>query len=188
MLMEKQKQISEIQKQLQGLSLNKKIQPDDNLLSVETLSTSLSLRQMMYKAIDSSKSKMYLIASVDDPYNIYGKKFFNSFLKELAKRKITLYTLVPKDENPAKNNAWNRQSIKVKFLEKSDYPFSNGLLISDKFLFMFSWNSQDQKGLMISDETIRQTYLSLFLLLWEKTIYSEQKTITIKKYFQLTCS
>ena len=183
MLMEKQKQISEIQKQLQGLSLNKKIQPDDNLLSVETLSTSLSLRQMMYKAIDSSKSKMYLIASVDDPYNIYGKKFFNSFLKELAKRKITLYTLVPKDENPAKNNAWNRQSIKVKFLEKSDYPFSNGLLISDKFLFMFSWNSQDQKGLMISDETIRQTYLSLFLLLWEKTIYSEQKNNNDKKIF-----
>ena len=138
---------------------------------------------MMYKAIDSSKSKMYLIASVDDPYNIYGKKFFNSFLKELAKRKITLYTLVPKDENPAKNNAWNRQSIKVKFLEKSDYPFSNGLLISDKFLFMFSWNSQDQKGLMISDETIRQTYLSLFLLLWEKTIYSEQKNNNDKKIF-----
>ena len=40
---------------------------------------------------------------------------------------------------------------------------------------MFSWNPQNPKGLMISDKTIRQTYLSLFLLLWEKTIYSEQK-------------
>lgn len=183
MLSQKQKQMAEIQKQLPELSISKKIQQDNNLLSVETLSTSLSLRQMLYKAIDNSKSKMYLIASVDDPYNIYGKKFFNSFLKELAKRKITLYTLISKDKNPAKNNLWNRQSVKVKFLEKSDYPFSNGLLISDKFLFMFSWNPQDQKGLMISDETIRQTYLSLFLLLWEKTIYSEQKVGDDKKIF-----
>jgi sugar-specific transcriptional regulator TrmB len=183
MLSQKQKQMSEIQEQLPELSVSKKVQQDSSSLSVETLSTSLSLRQMLYKAIDNSKSKMYLIASVDDPYNIYGKKFFNSFLKELAKRKITLYTLVPKNNDPAKNNAWSRPSIKVKFLEKSDYPFSNGLLISDKFLFMFSWNPQDQKGLMISDETIRQTYLSLFLLLWEKTIYSDQKNDDSKKVF-----
>lgn len=183
MLGQKQKQISEAQEQLPALLPSKKARQDSNFLSVETISSSLSLRQMLYKAIDNSKSKMYLIASVDDPYNVYGKKVFNSFLSELAKRKIVLYVLIPKDKNPAKNNIWNRAPIKVRFLEKSDYPFSNGLLISDKFLFMFSWNPQDPKGLMISDEAIRQTYLSLFLLLWEKTIYSEQKTNDNKKVF-----
>jgi formylglycine-generating enzyme required for sulfatase activity/predicted transcriptional regulator len=176
MLLQQQKQISEIQNQLPTLLLDKKIQKDSDSLSVETFSTSLSLKQMLYRAMDNSKSKMYLIASVDSPYNIYEKKVFDSFLKELSQRKITLYILVPREENAEKNSMWNRESIKVKFLEKSDYPFSDGLLISDKFLFMFSWNPQNPKGLMISDKTIRQTYLSLFLLLWEKTIYSEQKT------------
>ncbi|MFH1643585.1 MAG: SUMF1/EgtB/PvdO family nonheme iron enzyme [bacterium] len=176
MLLQKQKQISEIENQLPSLLLDKKIQQDSDSLSVETFSTSLSLRQMLYRAMDNSKEKMYLIASVDSPYNIYEKKVFDSFLKELSRKKIILYVLVPREEDAKKNNMWNRESIKVKFLEKSDYPFSDGLLISDKFLFMFSWNPQNPKGLMISDKTIRQTYLSLFLLLWEKTIYSEQKT------------
>jgi sugar-specific transcriptional regulator TrmB len=182
MLLQKQKKISDIQEQLPNILPDKKIQQENDALSVETFSTSLSLRQMLYRAMDNSKSKMYLIASVDSPYNIYEKKVFDSFLKELSKRKITLYILLPKNEDSEKNNVWDRESIKVKFLEKSDYPFSDGLLISDKFLFMFSWNPQNPKGLMISDKTIRQTYLSLFLLLWEKTIYSEQKT-TDKKVF-----
>ena len=176
MLLQKEKQISEIQNQLPSLLLDKKIQQENDSLSVETFSTFLSLRQMLYRAMDNSKEKMYLIASVDSPYNIYEKKVFDSFLKELSRKKITLYILVPKEEDAEKNSMWNRESIKVKFLEKSDYPFSDGLLISDKFLFMFSWNPQNPKGLMISDRTIRQTYLSLFLLLWEKTIYSDQKT------------
>jgi len=176
MLSQKQKQIADIKEQLPAIFPDKRTQQENDSLSVETFSTSLSLRQMLYRAMDNSKSKMYLIASVDSPYNIYEKKVFDSFLKELSKRKITLCVLVPKEENSEKNSVWNRESIKVKFLEKSDYPFSDGLLISDKFLFMFSWNPQNPKGLMISDKTIRQTYLSLFLLLWEKTIYSEQKT------------
>lgn len=174
MLLQKQKQISEIQNQLPALLPNKKTQTESESLSVETFSTSLSLRQMLYRALDNTKSKMYLIASVDNPYNVYEKKVFDSFSKELSKRKIALHVLLPKTEEAEKNSIWKSAPIKAKFLEKSDYPFSDGLLISDKFLFMFSWNPQNPKGLMISDKTIRQTYLSLFLLLWEKTIYSEQ--------------
>lgn len=176
MLLQKQNQISEIQNQLSLILPDKKNRQESDSLSVETFSTSLSLRQMLYRAMDNSKSKMYLIASVDSPYNVYEKKVFDSFLNELSNRKITLYILLPKSDDSEKNSPWNRQLVHVKFLEKSDYPFSDGLLISDKFLFMFSWNPQSPKGLMISDETIRQTYFSLFMLLWEKTIYSEQKT------------
>jgi hypothetical protein len=32
--------------------------------------------------MDNSKSKMYLIASVDSPYNIYERKVFNSFIQD----------------------------------------------------------------------------------------------------------
>lgn len=176
MLLQKQKQLADIQDRLPNILPDKKTHKEGDSLSVETFSTPLSLRQMLYKALDNSESKMYLIASVDNPYNIYEKKVFDSFFKELARKKITLFVLTPRQDNPEKNNVWSRESVKVKSLEKSDYPFSDGLLISDNFLFMFSWNPQNPKGLLISDKTIRQTYLSLFLLLWEKTIYSEQKT------------
>lgn len=181
-LLDKKEKISDVEKSLESLMTLKKTQSVNNITTVETFNTPLSLRQMLYRALDNSKSKIYLIASVDNPYNVYDKKVFDSFLKELAHRKITLQTLVPKSENNEKNNIWNHDSIKVKFLEKSDYPFSDGLLISDKFLFMFSWNPQNLKGLMISDETIRQTYLSLFFLLWEKAVYSEQKNIDVNKF------
>jgi sugar-specific transcriptional regulator TrmB len=181
-LLNQQENISDIKNNLPELLNLKKIHAPIDTTSIETFSTSLSLRQMLYRAMDNSKSKMYLIASVDSPYNIYEKKVFNSFLKELSQKKIILQTLVPKSETFEKDNIWKRSPIKVKFLEKSDYPFSDGLLISDKFLFMFSWNPQNPKGLMISDETIRQTYLSLFLLLWEKAVYSEQKNIDAKNF------
>lgn len=175
-LVQKQKQISQIQDLIPSLLPAKKVSPEGDSLSVETMNTSLSLKQMLYRALNNTKAKMYLIASMDNPYNVYEKKLFDSFLKELSKRKITLHVLLPKTEEAEKNPVWRRDSIKVKFLEKSDYPFSDGLLVSDKFLFMFSWNPQSPKGLMISDKTIRQTYLSLFLLLWEKTIYSGQES------------
>jgi len=182
MLLQRQEQISKIKDQIPSLAAKKKIQKESDALLVETFHTSLSLKEMLYKAMENTASKMYLIASVDSPYNVYEKKIFDAFLKELSNRKITLHILAPKDDNAQKNNIWNHKAIKVKFLEKSDYPFSDGLLISDKFLFMFSWNPQNPKGVMISDKTIRQTYVSLFLLLWEKSIYSEQK-IEEKKVF-----
>lgn len=181
MLTKKQEEIAAIQDQIPALLVDKKAQKNDDALSVETLSNSLSLKQMLYRAMDDTREKLYLIASVDSPYNIYEKKLFDVFLRELSKKKITLQVLVPKEENSQKNNVWNHPAIKVKFLEKSDYPFSDGLLVSDSFLFMFSWNPQNPKGLVISDKTIRQTYVSLFLLLWEKSIYSEQKNDSQEK-------
>jgi len=183
-LQQKKSEIAMMENELSLIRSAKNCYPENNSFSVRISNTSASLKQMLNMALNDSKIKTYLIAPVDDLFNIYESKFFYSFLTELSKKKITLYVLAFYDDGiKRKHSIWNNHKMVIsKFLEKNYYPFGNGLLISDNYLFIFSWNPQSPRGLIIIDKAIRQTFLSLFFLLWEKMAYilPEEKKVFLK--------
>lgn len=173
LLSSKKEQLDFVIKYLSELPLSIRKSKSDSLPDI--FGNSYSLKKTLEKATSDSKSDIYLIASVDHFKNIYDGKIFKSFLEDLFTKKINLNILVPFGGEYMQKYLSEYNFVKIKFLEKSDYPFSNSLMISDKYLFMFSWDLKEPKGLIISDFAIRQTYFSLFMLLWGKNIYSKAK-------------
>ncbi|KKQ55660.1 MAG: hypothetical protein US74_C0025G0007 [Parcubacteria group bacterium GW2011_GWA2_38_13] len=179
----KQKQLDDLKNNLSKITHQKKVAYDEDESSIKTYNTSHSLKQIFLESPSASKKNIFLITSVDSPENIMNKKQFLSFSRDLKKRKIALRIITLSDDNIVSNkqNYWKHPNINLKILNFKQFPFGNGFLITDSFLLIFSSNAEDPRGIKISDPAIRQTYLGLFLLLWEKFSYIPEK---VKKNIQ----